>query len=104
MYYRYKLCYIFKDMFYIIQNGMYFIRKSTQGGVKPYTLQIYFENKTYNLPIRKKDNGTFALGKDEKPNERAFDNLLILVNAFKKNPILLAGGKQTILVKSLPKS
>lgn len=81
-------------------DGMYLIRKSSKGN--PYTLQIYYKTRTYNLPIRKRDDNMFAVGQ-EKANEKGFTNLLDMVNYFKTNKLVLAQGGETKLVKSLPK-
>ena len=48
-------------MFCCFQNGMYLIRKSTQGADQPYTLQIYFNGKDFNLPVKKSD-GQYSVG------------------------------------------
>lgn len=84
-------------------DGMYLIRKSSQGSDQPYTLQIFYKAKVYNLPIRRRPDHLFAVGKEEKENEKAFSSLLDLVNSFKQNILVLAGGAETKLVKSLPK-
>lgn len=84
-------------------DGMYLIRKSSQGKDKPYTLQIWYQDKDYNLPIRiVPHNKQYAIGA-ERPGERTFPTLRAMVNFFKKNFLVLAGGGQTTLVKSLPR-
>ncbi|XP_060578496.1 SH2 domain-containing protein 6-like isoform X2 [Ruditapes philippinarum] len=85
-------------------DGMYLIRKSSQGSDQPYTLQIFFHGKCYNLPIRRRSDNLLAVGKEEKEGEKAFSSLLDLVNMFKQNILVLSGGAETKLVKSLPKS
>ncbi|XP_045189614.2 lymphocyte cytosolic protein 2-like isoform X4 [Mercenaria mercenaria] len=85
-------------------DGMYLIRKSSQGSDQPYTLQIFYRGKVYNLPIRRRSDNLFAVGKEGKDNEKACPSLLDLVNTFKQNILVLSGGAETKLVKSLPKS
>ena len=49
---------------------MYLIRKSSQGSDQPYTLQIFYRGKCYNLPIRRRSDNLFAVGKEEKDGEK----------------------------------
>lgn len=50
-------------------DGTFVIRKSNHGSEKsPYSMTLYFKNKTFNLNIRALPNSKFALGK-KKRNE-----------------------------------
>ena len=52
------------------QSGSFVVRKSNKGGAEnPYTLTLFFSYKMYNLHVRKRRDGQWALGK-EKPSEQ----------------------------------
>lgn len=89
----------------IAMDGMYCIRKSSGGGDRPYTLAVFYENKVYNLPVRRRADRKYALGA-EKKGEHKFATLLEMINFFKKNYLVIhaSDSGQTRLVKSLPKS
>ena len=50
-----------------VQGGTYLVRDS-KGSGQPYTLGIFYNGDIFNISIRKRPDGKFALGK-EKPEE-----------------------------------
>uniref|UniRef100_K1RKB8 Lymphocyte cytosolic protein 2 n=1 Tax=Magallana gigas TaxID=29159 RepID=K1RKB8_MAGGI len=85
------------------KNGTFLIRPSTKAA-QPYTLQIYNNGKVYNLPIRQRDDSTYALGK-EKKGEQTFETVNDLVEFFRKHTLILAAGDsgQTRLKHNCPR-
>lgn len=41
---------------------MFAVRDNSKGGDTPYTLVVYFNNKVWNLMIRRRQDQNFALG------------------------------------------
>ncbi|XP_052771450.1 uncharacterized protein LOC128211079 isoform X3 [Mya arenaria] len=80
-------------------NGMYLIRRSTKNPDQPFTLQIWYGDSDYNLPIKKSTEGTYVVG----GNKQKFKSLLDIVNGFKKSKLVLNKAVETSLEKSLPK-
>lgn len=63
-------------------EGGYLVRTSKRAGCNnPYSLSIYHNNKCFNLNIRKRVDGLFALGKEkEKEKVRLFNDKLYATN------------------------
>ena len=54
------------------KEGSYLVRTSKRAGSNsPYSLSVYHDGKVFNLNIRKREDGLFALGK-EKDKEKVF--------------------------------
>ncbi|WAR20730.1 hypothetical protein MAR_014704 [Mya arenaria] len=51
-------------------NGMYLIRRSTKNPDQPFTLQIWYGDSDYNLPIKKSTEGTYVVGGNKQKNKK----------------------------------
>lgn len=71
------------------KEGGYLVRTSKRAGNNsPYSLSIYHDGKCFNLNIRKRQDGLFALGK-EKDKEKTFQSIPQLIEYHQVEAILL---------------
>ncbi|XP_059148676.1 uncharacterized protein LOC131935939 [Physella acuta] len=82
-------------------NGAFLVRPSKKD--HPYTLVVIADGKPYNLPLRKRDDNKFAIGK-YKPDEVAFSSVVDLIEHHKSNNIILAKGGTVRLTRTPEKS
>lgn len=62
-------------------EGGYLVRNSKRAGVgSPFSLSIFHDGKCFNLNIRKRDDGLFALGK-EKEKEKVSHSMVLMSNS-----------------------
>jgi len=52
-----------------LQNGMYLIRRSNKMADQPFTLQIWYGDTDYNLPIKKDAEGYLYVGKNSQVSD-----------------------------------
>ncbi|XP_066906975.1 lymphocyte cytosolic protein 2 isoform X2 [Halyomorpha halys] len=82
----------FCDQSNIGGDGCFIVRKSTK---HPLTLTLFYRNRPYNIPIRKREDKKIALG-SKKQNERVFETVTDLINHYgKEELILFSGGEKT---------
>ncbi|CAH1396305.1 unnamed protein product [Nezara viridula] len=73
-------------------DGCFIVRKSAK---HPLTLTLFYRNRPYNIPIRKREDKKIALG-TKKQNERVFETVTDLINHYgKEELILFSGGEKT---------
>ncbi|XP_045610561.1 uncharacterized protein [Procambarus clarkii] len=82
-------------------DGMFLIRPSTRS-MDPLTLCLRHGGRTYNINIRHRRDGLFALG-SEKSKEMAFTSVDDIITAHKREPIKLQNGERALLTGSPPK-
>ncbi|XP_068236204.1 SH2 domain-containing protein 6-like isoform X2 [Palaemon carinicauda] len=76
-------------------DGVFLIRPSTRSS-DPLTLCLQYCGRTYNINIRKRNDGHYALG-TEKVNEMTFKSIDELVSTYSKEPIKLQNGDRVRL-------
>jgi len=74
----------------INQDGAFLVRDSSKGGQNPYALTLLFSNAIFNLHIRKRPDGKFALG-TAKEDEHVFNTVNDLVTFHTNNAIEVLG-------------
>jgi len=67
-------------------DGCFLIRTSSQVHI-PYTLSVLHLGKTYNIPIRKRDDDRYALGKP-KENEQVQIDFLLVISFYQNNNLI----------------
>ncbi|GAB6025489.1 hypothetical protein CHUAL_011229 [Chamberlinius hualienensis] len=78
------------------KSGSYLVRESRRAGeCNPFTLTLYYNTIISHLNIRRRPDGTFALGK-EKENEKTFTSVQELVAHHQTEQILLTSRGQAI--------
>ncbi|KAG7175403.1 Cytokine-dependent hematopoietic cell linker-like [Homarus americanus] len=83
-------------------DGMFLIRPSTRSK-DPLTLCLRHGGRTYNINIRHRSDGLFALG-FEKTNEMTFSSVEDIINTHRREPIKLQNGERAMLTVSPRKS
>ena len=66
---------------------MYCIRKSSGGGDRPYTLAVFYENKVYNLPVRRRADRKYALGAEKRGEHVSCVVLLLYIESMTYIPV-----------------
>ncbi|XP_052227895.1 uncharacterized protein LOC127842433 isoform X2 [Dreissena polymorpha] len=83
------------------QNGAYLVRKTDKDipyKEKPYILSVMTKGDMYNLILRQRADGKYALGK-EKENELAFERVEELLKFHKTEKlVLIRNGRETFTV------
>ncbi|XP_071542285.1 uncharacterized protein [Panulirus ornatus] len=90
-----------KDILKTAMDGMFLIRPSTRSN-DPLTLCLRHGGRTYNINIRHRRDGLFALG-SEKSNEMIFSSVEEMIALHRREPIRLQNGKRAMLTESPPK-
>lgn len=74
---------------YVVQDGAFLVRDSSKGSyVQPYTLMVLYQDKVYNIQIRR-DHNAFLLGTGLKATEvemNALSHCSSLSQYFSKGP------------------
>ncbi|XP_055894303.1 uncharacterized protein LOC106070824 isoform X7 [Biomphalaria glabrata] len=83
------------------KNGSYLVRTSSKEN-HPYTLVVYFDGTTINLPLRKRDDNRFAIGQFKK-DEVHFASVPQLITHHTTNNIKLTRGGSVMLTNTPPK-
>ncbi|EEB11663.1 sh2 domain containing protein, putative [Pediculus humanus corporis] len=81
----------------ILRNGIdgYFLVRPSSNADTYLTLTLWYNNRTYNIPIRKRKDGKFALG-TPKTNEQCFDSIEYMVKNYQSEKLVLySNGVQT---------
>ncbi|GAB6025483.1 hypothetical protein CHUAL_011224 [Chamberlinius hualienensis] len=77
-------------------SGSYLVRESRRAGeCNPFTLTLYYNIIISHLNIRRRPDGTLALG-NEKENEKTFTSVQELVTHHQTEQILLTSRGQAI--------
>ncbi|XP_063587844.1 uncharacterized protein LOC134765232 [Penaeus indicus] len=84
------------------EDGVFLIRPSTRSS-DPLTLCLRYRSRTYNINIRCRPDGLFALG-SEKTNEMTFSSVDDIVSTYTREPIKLQSGDRAMLTVPPPKS
>ncbi|XP_037783059.1 YLP motif-containing protein 1-like isoform X2 [Penaeus monodon] len=84
------------------EDGVFLIRPSTRSS-DPLTLCLRYRSRTYNINIRCRPDGLFALG-SEKTNEMTFSSVDDIVTTYTREPIKLQSGDRAMLTVPPPKS
>jgi len=71
-------------------DGAFLVREGKQEKI-PFVLSLIHENHVYHTIVRKKENGLFAAGKTEKPDEPEFECIEKLVGHYRDHEIYLMG-------------
>lgn len=73
-------------------DGAFLVRDSSKGSAtQPYTLMVLYQNKVFNIQIRKAQDG-FLLGTGLKSSE-IFQSVNDIINQHKQMPLLLIDAK-----------
>lgn len=83
-------------------DGMFLIRASARSPDQPYTLALWYSERSWNLPIRLRDDKRYAAGK-EKTGETTFGTICELVEFYKKTMLALKGINGPQLQQPAPK-
>ncbi|KAK6626647.1 hypothetical protein RUM44_009123 [Polyplax serrata] len=81
----------------ILRNGIdgYFLVRPSSNIDTYLTLTLWYSNRVYNIPIRKRKDGKFALG-TPKANEQCFDSVEMMVKNYQSEKLVLySNGVQT---------
>ncbi|TSL04351.1 Lymphocyte cytosolic protein 2 [Bagarius yarrelli] len=77
---------------HVNRDGTFLVRDSSKGSAtQPYTLMVLYQNKVFNIQIRKVQNG-FLLGTGLKSSE-VFQSVSEIVNQHMQMPLLLIDAK-----------
>ncbi|XP_012061542.1 PREDICTED: lymphocyte cytosolic protein 2-like [Atta cephalotes] len=77
------------------QDGYFLLRPSTTNLGNPLTLVLWYKDRVYNVPVRKRSDNRYALG-SAKVNELSFSTVEeIIVFHMKEELMLYSGGVQT---------
>ncbi|KYN45332.1 B-cell linker protein [Trachymyrmex septentrionalis] len=77
------------------QDGYFLLRPSTTNLGNPLTLVLWYKDRAYNVPVRKRSDNRYALG-SAKVNELSFSTVEeIIVFHMKEELMLYSGGVQT---------
>lgn len=71
-------------------DGMFLIRASERSPDQPYTLALWYGDRSWNLPIRLRGDKRYAAG-TEKHGETSFGTIVELVEYYKKTMLALKG-------------
>ncbi|KAK8729602.1 hypothetical protein OTU49_008559 [Cherax quadricarinatus] len=91
-----------KNILQQAEDGVFLIRPSTRS-TDPLTLCLRHGGRTYNINIRQRPDGLFALG-SEKINELTFSAVQEIVSTHSREPIKLQNGERALLMQSPQKS
>ncbi|XP_071792986.1 uncharacterized protein [Asterias amurensis] len=81
------------------KDGAFVVRNSARPDeTTPYSLSLWFNNKSRNLHIRLRSDGKYALGKF-KENEQVFDTPVLLIQYHMTTPLILAGDEGKTCLK-----
>ncbi|XP_015604201.1 lymphocyte cytosolic protein 2 [Cephus cinctus] len=72
-------------------DGYFLIRPSSSNPNNPLTLVIWYKDKVYNVPVRKRDDNRYALG-SYKEKEESFLTVEEIVSSYTRNELLLSTG------------
>ncbi|XP_014212171.1 cytokine-dependent hematopoietic cell linker-like [Copidosoma floridanum] len=72
-------------------DGCFLLRPSTTNPDNPMTLVLWFKDKVYNIPVRRRPDNKYALG-TPKSEEQAFDSIDDIVPHFKSESLILFSG------------
>ncbi|XP_066586182.1 lymphocyte cytosolic protein 2-like [Prorops nasuta] len=89
------------------QNGYFLVRPSRYYVNRPFTLVLWFQDRVYNVPVRRRADNRFALG-TVKVNERSFASVEEMVSFYSREELFLNSGGvptgKTKLTDSPPKA
>uniref|UniRef100_A0A9J8DC95 Lymphocyte cytosolic protein 2 n=1 Tax=Cyprinus carpio carpio TaxID=630221 RepID=A0A9J8DC95_CYPCA len=75
------------------RDGTFLVRDSSnRSSNQPYTLVVLYQDKVYNIQIRRNHNG-FMLGTGLKASEQTFDRVSDIIGQHKHMPLLLIDAK-----------
>lgn len=74
----------------LLQNGVdgYFLIRPSSKGEACLTLTLWFHNRVYNIPVRKRRDGKFALG-TPKANEQYFNSIPEMITNYQSEKLVL---------------
>ncbi|XP_076240220.1 uncharacterized protein LOC143182834 [Calliopsis andreniformis] len=76
------------------QDGYFLLRPSTTNVNNPLALVLWYKDKVYNVPVRKRPDNRYALG-FAKANEQSFSSVEEIVTFYMREELLLhSGGMQ----------
>ncbi|XP_017878154.1 lymphocyte cytosolic protein 2-like [Ceratina calcarata] len=73
------------------QDGYFLLRPSTTNVNNPLALVLWFNDKVYNVPVRKRPDNRYALG-SAKVNEQSFSSVEEIVAFYMKEELVLHSG------------
>ncbi|KAK7143717.1 hypothetical protein R3I93_014772 [Phoxinus phoxinus] len=78
------------------RDGTFLVRDSSnRSSDQPYTLVVLYQEKVYNIQIRRSQNG-FMLGTGMKSSEQTFERVGGIINQHKHTPLLLIDAKNRV--------
>ncbi|KAK2151430.1 hypothetical protein LSH36_363g01009 [Paralvinella palmiformis] len=84
------------------KEGMFLVRRSRRAGSgSPYTLCIFHSNRVYNLNIRYRQDGMYALGTPHS-DEKTFSTVRELIDYHYRSPITLTKPRSEVLLIEHP--
>ncbi|XP_057340680.1 lymphocyte cytosolic protein 2-like [Microplitis mediator] len=72
-------------------NGYFLLRPSTSDLNNPLVLVLWFRDRVYNVPVRKRTDSRFALG-SLKADEQTFTNVEDIIKFYSKEELVLYSG------------
>ncbi|KAL0114231.1 hypothetical protein PUN28_011497 [Cardiocondyla obscurior] len=86
------LNYIFSENTYSNpQDGYFLLRPSTTNPGNPLALVLWYKDRVYNVPVRKRNDNRYALG-SAKVNEPSFSTVEEIVMFYMKEELMLHSG------------
>ncbi|XP_012523924.1 lymphocyte cytosolic protein 2 isoform X2 [Monomorium pharaonis] len=73
------------------QDGYFLLRPSTTNPGNPLALVLWYKDRVYNVPVRKRNDNRYALG-TLKVNERSFSTVEEIVSFYVKEELMLYSG------------
>ncbi|KOX72722.1 B-cell linker protein [Melipona quadrifasciata] len=73
------------------QDGHFLLRPSTTNVNNPLALVLWYKDRVYNVPVRKRPDNRYALG-SAKVNEKSFSNVEEIVMFYTREELVLHSG------------
>lgn len=73
------------------QDGYFLLRPSTTNVNNPLALVLWYRDRVYNVPVRKRPDNRYALG-SAKVNEQSFSNVEEIVMFYTREELVLHSG------------
>ncbi|XP_078033345.1 uncharacterized protein LOC144468070 [Augochlora pura] len=73
------------------QDGYFLLRPSTTNVNNPLALVLWYKDRVYNVPVRKRPDNSYALG-SAKVNEQSFSSVDEIVTFYTREELVLHGG------------
>ncbi|XP_014484952.1 PREDICTED: lymphocyte cytosolic protein 2-like [Dinoponera quadriceps] len=84
------------------QDGYFLMRPSTTNVGNPLALVLWYKDRVYNVPVRKRSDNRYALG-SPKMNEQSFSTIEEIVTFYMREELVLHTGGSTKLTDTPPK-